>query len=237
MRSLILSCIAFAFVLTGCSSGGSGTTPLPPPPAGPTAKIRFVNAATRMGTIAFAVGTTQVSVPARGASAELTVPVVETVVTATNGTAIGAQTFNFQEGWDFDIVAIESPAGALGLISIFGKEPNLDPATARLTYFNFDEAIAGQTDAYVVAPGTDITTVAPTFAGGGGTQSFAAGSYSLTITRAATKKILFQSAPFNLALGRNDVIIGAPATASDLKPQPFLVTWDEEARDLARAGP
>jgi len=235
MMSRLLVCFAAAVLAASCSSGGSGDNPMPP--AAKTANVRLVNAATRMGSLTFTSGTLQAEVPARSASAILTVPAGSVTFSVTNGTVSATRAVPSAEGGAVDVVAIESPAGALNLDSIFGLAGCFDHTKALVTYFNFAESLSSPGDAYIVPAGADINPLAATFQAGGGSLPFQPGSYELVLTPFNSKAIFFRSVPFTLTAGQQMVLISAPASPTVANPQPIVVAFGQPAIDLDNAMP
>jgi hypothetical protein len=236
MMSRLLIYLAAALVAASCSSGGSGNDAMPPAsPGTKMAQVRLVNAATRLGSLTFAWGTNQAQVPIRSASGIVAVPVGTFTFSVTNGTVSATRSISIADGASVDVVAYESPAGALSLESIFGQVVAVDATKALVTYFNFAEALSSPGDAYIVPAGADINPLAPTFQAGGGSLPFAPGSYEVVLTPFNSKAIFYRSVAFTLAAGEQLVLISAPASASVVTPQPIEVVFGQPSAELDNA--
>lgn len=228
----------------GCSGGGSSSdvSSMPGPPIVRTANVRVINAATRMGSLSFTSGTLQVTVEARSASPIFTVPAGSATFTAANGTTSATQVIAVPEGSSIDVVGFEAPAGSLSLDSFPGQVTGADTTRALVTYFNYGDAVFPAGDAYIVPVGTNIASVAAIFPAGsgvrgGGSLSFAPGTYNFLLTPSNSKTVLFQSAPLTLSAGEQLVLVSAPATPSVLAPQPIVVTFGEASSSLENNAP
>jgi hypothetical protein len=240
--SSFLSLVVLSICLVGCSAGGSdgsipsNSVPNGTSPSNPGSKVRFVNTATRMGTVTFYMGNIQASVPARSASPAFSVPAGTTVVTMTNGSTEGTRAVTIPDASAIDVIAYESPAGALSADSIYGRVTVPDSSKALLTYFNFP-TLGSLGDAYIVPAEMSISNVDPTFASATGSRTLAPGTYTIALTPAGKKTILFQSGPLTLAAGQQALLIAAPASRYVMTPQPLALSFDEDAQTLEDSRP
>lgn len=155
-----------------------------------------------------------------------------TVAYANTGTTTALATGSFPDvakGHEYTVLAVPGlTAPDIGLIDDpFDK--GLLSNSARVRSFNAS-ANSQNLDIYIVAPGTDISTVSPTFAGvafknavpasGQDSVYLNGGTYQAVATVAGTKTPIFQSASFSLNNNADWLITSVPTagTLSQLAP-------------------
>jgi hypothetical protein len=126
------------------------------------------------------------------------------VRTATTPAAVvGSQTFTAERGWKYTLIAVPN-AGSVTELALI-RDPydkSIDSNNARVRVFNASFN-AANVDVYLTAPGVDLNTVTPGFAGVGYKQSAPPSSsdstevngatYTIRITTAGTKNVIFSS--------------------------------------------
>ncbi len=232
LRLVSLICLPVIGIALSACSGNSG-----PASSGqaPTASVRFVNAATRLGTVTFSVGAIQASVPVQTASHAFDVSGDSMTVTVTNGAMSASRAIPTGGVSQIDVIGYESSPGVLAVDSIAVGAGG--SSSALLTYFNFGAVTSRPGDVYVVPDGTLIESAAPSFASTGGSLAFPPGTYNIVLTPRAGKTILFQSGPVALAAGQNLVLVAAPASAYVVTPQPIAIAPGQESRLLPDVRP
>jgi len=172
------------------------------------------------------------NMPYKGASNYFDVPHASAtwaVKTATSPAVdVGSVAFNADRGHKYTLVAVPD-AGSLTEVVLINDPYNIglvsDNARVRVFNASFNSA---NYDVYLTAAGIDLTTVAPNFASVGYKQAVPAsgvdsgqlegGNYSLRITTAGTKTVIF-TAPVNLAKNADWLLTSVPgsATPDDIK--------------------
>lgn len=151
------------------------------------------------------------------------------VRTATTPAAtVGSVTFETHRGNKYTLIAVPSAGSLTDVVRIddpFEKGVTSDNARVRAFNAAFN---AANVDVYLTAPTTDIATVGPTFAAVGFKQAMPAsgansselegGAYTLRLTTAGTKSVLFTSA-VTLAKNADWLLVPVPAslTPGDMK--------------------
>ena len=151
------------------------------------------------------------------------------VLTATNpALTVGGINFDAQRGKKFTLVAVPN-AGSVTEVALivdpYNKGIVSDNARVRVFNASFN---ASAVDVYLTAPAVNIATVVPTFAAVGYKQAVPSsgadsievegGAYSLRITTAGTKTVIFTT-PVTLAQNADWLLTSVPGSvaANDLK--------------------
>ncbi len=166
-------------------------------------------------------------VPYKGASNYVDIPTStnnwEVRTSTTPAASVGDATFEAQRGHKYTLVAVPD-AGSLTDVALiddpYDKGVVSNDARARVFNAAFN---ATSVDVYLTAPGVDLATVAPTFgavgfkeaqpASGADSVSFDGGTYTLRMTTAGTKTVIF-TAPVTLADNADWLLVPVPASTS-----------------------
>ncbi|MCG1041310.1 DUF4397 domain-containing protein [Mycetohabitans sp. B8] len=133
--------------------------------------------------------------------------------------AVASQAFNAAKGHHYTTIAIQGSSSAISVIDDpYDKGLLSDKARVRGFNASFN---APNVDVYVVAPGTDISGVAPTLssiayqhavpASGQDSVYLSGGTYQVIVTRADTKTPILTSAPVKLADNADWLILTIPS--------------------------
>jgi hypothetical protein len=149
---------------------------------------------------------------------------------------VGSVTFDPSRGHKYTLLAVPA-AGSLTEVVLVDDPYTRGIVTdnARVRVFNaaFN---AASLDVYLTAPGADLATATPTFAAVGFKQSAPAsgvnsselegGAYSLRITTAGTKTVIF-TAPVNLAKNADWLLTPVPGSVTPSDVRVLVVRSDE----------
>lgn len=158
------------------------------------------------------------------------------VRTATNPpVSVGKQIFETSTGNKYTLIAVPDSGSltTLALISDpFNKSLVSDNARARIFNAAFN---APSLDAYITPPATDITTVGPALAGaafkqpvpvsGANSMEFEGGNYTLRLTAAGSKTVLF-TAPISVPKNADWLLVPVPASVTPGDVKVLLVQSD-----------
>ena len=146
------------------------------------------------------------------------------VQTATNPAVdVGSVAFNADRGHKYTLVAVPD-AGSVTEVVLINDPYNIGLVSdnARVRAFNASFNAANY-DVYLTAAGVDLATVAPNFASvaykqavpasGVDSGQFEGGNYSLRITTAGTKTVIF-TAPVNLAKNADWLLTSVPGSVN-----------------------
>ena len=224
LKSLVWSNTRFFSLLIlasaiACSSGSSPSR----------TKVRFVNAQPSLGSIEFEAAGIRYTVAPREASPvfELAPGQVPVTARAASGASTTQSVF-ISEKFERYIVA-GLFAGTVHITTIDGRFSVEGSSGAIVAYTN---SVADQPrqDVYVVPAGQPIANVQPTLASvgflGGGSRTFASGSYEIIVTPTGKKTILFQSTPVPLTSGDQLMLLGASRSAFVVTPQPIVLSLE-----------
>lgn len=195
-------------------------------------KVRLVHAVPGAPAVTLlrdgqALGAAVTDVPYKGASNYLDTATStndwEVRTGTTPAVSVGSTTFEAQRGHKYTLIAVPDAGSLTDAVLIddpYDKGITSNDARARV----FNGALnAPNVDVYLTAPGTDLATVAPNFAAVGFKQALPAsgadsisldgGTYSLRLTTAGTKTVIF-TAPVTLADNADWLLLPVPASAS-----------------------
>jgi hypothetical protein len=198
-------------------------------------KVRFIHAIPagpnvdllRDGTIAGGVS----NAPYRYASHYFvvdTAPATYSVRTTVGAVQVGAINFNPTRGNKHTLIALPGDATVPNLLLIndpYNKGLTANNARIRVVNTSFN---AMNIDMYITAPNVDIATVAPNFAAaafktavpasGSDSVDFNAGGYTIRITTAGTKNVIF-TAPLSVSTNNDLLLLTLPnsLTPNDVK--------------------
>lgn len=141
----------------------------------------------------------------------------------TPAVAVGGATFEAQRGHKYTLIAVPDAGSLTDVVLIddpYDKGVTSDDARARVFNAAFN---AASVDIYLTAPGINLATVAPNFAAVGFKQALPAsgadsisldgGTYTLRMTTAGTKSVIF-TATVTLADNADWLLLPVPASAS-----------------------
>lgn len=156
----------------------------------------------------------------------------------TPAVTVGRQTFETGTGNKYTLIAVPDSGSltALELISDpFNKSLTSDNARVRVFNAAFNTP---SLDAYITAPATDINTVGPTLAGaafkqpvpasGVNSTEFESGNYTLRLTAARSKTVLF-TAPISVPKNADWLLVPVPASVTPGDVKVLLVQSDANA--------
>ena len=193
-----LSTLAAVLMNTGCGSS--------------TSNVRLMNAFTGQSSI-------DMSIASKSVASGVTYGAASAYVSATSGSntlvvsATGSssplisQTISLSSGGYNTILATGSGAAVLG-------DNHSAPSSGQIQIRAVNaSATLGTADVYIVAPGTDISTVNPTFSNlayqsGSTYQSLSAGSYEVIFTQAGTKLGTIDSNSLSFSAGQIRSVVG-----------------------------
>lgn len=139
--------------------------------------------------------------------------------TTVGGLQLGNVHFNPDRGDKYTLVAMPSDAVTNGLLFIedpYDKQLTAHNGRVRVVNASYN---ATNIDVYLTSPSVDIGTVSPNFAGasfrsavpasGSNSVDFTAGAYTLRVTTAGTKDVIF-STPFTVAENADLLLLTLP---------------------------
>jgi hypothetical protein len=161
------------------------------------------------------------------------------VRTATNPSlSLGSQTFETSTGNKYTLIAVPDSGSVTDVALIsdpFNKSLTSDNARVRVFNAAFNTP---DVDAYITAPAIDINTVAPTLAGatykqavpasGANSIELEGGNYTLRLTAAGTKTVLF-TAPVSIPKNADWLLVPVPAGVAPGDVHVLLVQSDTGA--------
>jgi hypothetical protein len=156
----------------------------------------------------------------------------------TPAAAVGSASFDADRGHKYTLIAVPD-AGSLTEVVLIDDpyNKNLVSDNARIRVFN-GAFNAASIDVYVTAPGADLATIAPRFAAVGYKQSAPAtganaselegGVYSLRLTTAGTKTVIF-TASIDLLKNTDWLLTSLPGSVTPGNVKVLVVKSDEGA--------
>ena len=192
--SISLFAMSTMFFATGCGSSSS--------------KVRLLNAMDGQTSINMLVGSSTVATGVAFGAASSYASVSsgsQTVQIQANGATLFNQTLSLNSG-NSTVLATNS-----GPTVFADNKTTPSSGNIQIRAINASTAL-GTTDVYVVAPGTDISTVNPTFSGLGyqsasSYATVAAGSYQVEFAPAGSKNILINSNALSFSAGQIRTVV------------------------------
>lgn len=247
MKSTTKFLLALAPVLLVAACGGGGDESLDDRLGVADPKVRLVHAVPLAPNVSLLRNTGAqagdvTNLPYKGASRYFDVDSGTAqwdVVTATTpAVAVGGVSFDAQRGKKFTLIALPD-AGSVTTVSLI-VDPYDVPITtdnARVRLFNAS-LNAPNVDVYLTAPAVDISTVAANFpavgyrqavpASGVNSNSLEGGTYTLRITTAGTKTVIFTT-PVTLAQNADWLLTTVPGSVAADDVHVLVVKSDEGA--------
>ncbi|MGY4830507.1 DUF4397 domain-containing protein [Sphaerotilaceae bacterium SBD11-9] len=164
-----------------------------------------------------------------------TAPADYTVRTTTGSVTVGSINFNPTRGNKYTLIAVPGDATTPNLLKIddpYDKQLTATNGRVRVVNASFN---ATNVDVYLTGPTVDIATVGPNFAAAGfrnavpasgsNSNDFTAGAYTLRVTTAGTKNVIF-TAPLTVQTNADLLLLTLPNSLAPNDVKILAVTAD-----------